>query len=74
MAGNGGMKPTYGPVTDNEHLTEGGNKTLINGQECEAIRATYEQMEARAVDSTWNGVEDDSHVQGIYREQDFAGS
>lgn len=68
--GNGGMQPTYGPCTDNTHLTTGGSTVLVNGQECEAIVATYEPM-AVAVSGL---SEDDSHVQGIYREQNFAGS
>lgn len=71
MSGNGGMRHTYAPVTDNTHLTEGGNRNLVNGQECEAILATYEGMAARVGDLS---NEDDSHVQGIYREEDFAGS
>lgn len=65
------MQPTYGPCTDNTHLTTGGNRQLVNGQECEAIRATYEGMAARTGDLS---NENDSGVQGIYREADFAGS
>lgn len=68
---NGGMQHTYGPHTDSTYLTTGGNKTLVNGQECDAIAATYEGMTARTGDLS---NEDDSHVQGIYREADFAGS
>ena len=30
---NGGMQPTYGPVTDNTCPTVGGNQTIINGNE-----------------------------------------
>lgn len=65
------MQPTYGPVTDNTRLTDGGDKTLVNGQECEAIRATYEGMAARTGPLS---NEDDSHVMGVYGERDFAGS
>lgn len=68
--GNGGMQPTYGPRTDNTHLTTGGNHTLTNGCECDAIAASYETT-AVAVSPLG---EDDSHVQGVYREQNFAGS
>lgn len=59
----GNMQPAHGPVTDNTCLTAGGNKTLINGDElladdgCEPMVCVYSDLG-----------EDDSHVQGVYRE------
>jgi hypothetical protein len=70
MAGNGNMAPTYGPQTNDSYPTAGGNTHLINGNEA-AVVPTQEQM---AVRSGPLSNEDDSHVQGVYREQDFAGS
>jgi hypothetical protein len=65
------MQPTYGPFTDNTFLTEGGNKNLVNGNEAKAIQASYEGIQSRTGTLS---AEDDSHVQGIFRESDFAGS
>lgn len=64
------MQPTYGPCTHQTYLTVGGDMKLVNGCECDAIAASYEGTETRVSPL----MEDDSHVQGIYRETDFAGS
>lgn len=63
------MQPTYGPVTDNTCPTAGGDKTIVNGNEADVIPM---QEHMGVVVSPL--MEDDSHVQGIYRETDFAGS
>jgi hypothetical protein len=57
------IQPSHGPVTDNTCLTDGGNRTLINGNEllvddaCTSMLCVYSPLG-----------EDDSHVMGIYRE------
>lgn len=71
MAGNGGQQPTYGPVTDDTYKTAGGRTDITQGVECDAIQATYQGMAVRTGPLS---NEDDSHVQGVYAEQDFAGS
>lgn len=48
----------------------GGNNTLVNQNEAEVLDATIEDAPFRQADVQ----EDDSHVQGIYRETEFAGS
>jgi hypothetical protein len=63
------MQPTYGPVTDNTCPTTGGDKNIVNGNEADVI-PTYEHMSVVVSDLS----EDDSYVQGIYRETNFAGS
>lgn len=65
------MQPTYGPCTHQEFLTVGGDKQIVNACECDAIAASYEGIQVRTGELS---NEDDSHVQGIYREADFAGS
>lgn len=57
---NGGMQPTYGPCTDNTYLTVGGNSTITNGPECDAIAASYEGVQVETSPLS----EDDSHVEG----------
>ena len=52
----------------------GGNKTLINMNEAEVLDSTIEDSPYISAENTWNGVEDDSHVQGVYAEHDYAGS
>ena len=69
MSGNGGMQPTYGPMTDMTCPTTGGDKNIVNGNEADVIP----KQEGMGVVVSPLG-EDDSHVQGIYREQNFAGS
>lgn len=66
---NGGMQPTYGPVTDNTCPTTGGSTVIVNGNEADVI-PTQEHMSVAVSPLS----EDDSHVQGIYRETNFAGS
>ena len=70
MAGNGNMAPTFGPQTNDSCPTAGGDTRLINGNEADVIP----MQEKMAVRSGPLSNEDDSHVQGVYREQDFAGS
>lgn len=58
------IQPDYGPRTDNTHLTTGGNRTLINGDERDAIPAQHQAMMCVYSDLG----EDDSHVTAVYRE------
>lgn len=51
--------------------TVGGNTTIVNGPECDTLARTWESTPFRAGDLS---NEDDSHVQGVYREADWAGS
>jgi hypothetical protein len=70
--GNGGMQPTYGPFTDNTFKTVGGNTTIINACECDALATSWESVQ---VEVSPLG-EDDSHVMGEWANgiADFAGS
>lgn len=63
------MQPTYGPVTDMTCPTDGGDKNIVNGNEALVIPV---QEKMSVVVSPLG--EDDSHVQGIYREANFAES
>lgn len=76
MAGNGGaQKGTDEPaMAAVSAIGPGGNNTLTNNDEDDILDRVVAGTPSRAVDNTWNGVEDDSHVQGIYREAGFAGS
>lgn len=65
----GQMQPTYGPRTDNICPTAGGSTVLVNGDE-RLVIPVQEKMACVHSDLA----EDDSHVQGVYREQNFAGS
>lgn len=68
--GNGGIQPSHGPVQDMCCTTEGGNTTLINADE-----GRDDDMYLAKMPNVASPLgEDDSHVQGIYREQNFAGS
>lgn len=74
MAGNGGMQETYDePMLPhmNDALTVGGHHQITNGDEDDQLAATVENTPARSGDLS---NEDDSHVQGIYKTLDFAGS
>lgn len=53
--------------------TNGGNTTIINGDETLTLDATWENTPYRTGDLS---NEDDSHVQGVYSQQtaDYAGS
>lgn len=52
---------------------DGGNSTLTNQDECEIFDKTLAAINMGAApDSMY--VEDDSHVMGVYREADVAGS
>ena len=67
----GHVQPTYGPVTDNTHLTTGGSTVLVNGQERDAILATYEGMTCATAPLS---NEDDSNCVGVYQRASYAGS
>lgn len=71
MSHNGGMQPYYGPVTDNTCLTDGGTSTIVTGNEWPYVNKISERMGYTVAPL---GMEDDSHVQGVYRKADFAGS
>lgn len=59
----GHMQPSYGPRTDNECPTSGGDTTLVNGDE-RLVIPMHEKMTC-----TYSPLgEDDSHVQSVYRE------
>jgi hypothetical protein len=62
-----GGNPATGP-------SEGGSKILVNMDEAVVLDSTIEDSPYLSVENTWNGVEDDSHVQGVYAEHDYAGS
>lgn len=59
----GHAQPAHGPVTDQTCLTSGGHKNIVNGNEllvddaCTPMACVYSPLG-----------EDDSHVQGVYRE------
>lgn len=86
MGGNGGMTteeageqwagyrmPYQAPGTVDAE-TRGGHLQIRNQDEDDMTAAIVEATPYVAVEGTWNSVEDDSHVQGIYREADWAGS
>lgn len=83
MAGNGGMQaeeqgeqypeyrmPYRAPGTVDAE-TMGGHLQIRNQDEDDMTAAIVEATPFRAIDMS---MEDDSHVQGIYREADWAGS
>lgn len=83
MAGNGGMQmeeqgeqypeycmPYEAPGTVDAE-TNGGNTCLNNQDEDDMTASIIEKTQAR---SGALSNEDDSHVQGVYRKRDFAGS
>lgn len=70
MHGNGGMQPSYATPTDNTCPTDGGSTVIVTGDEWPYIN----KQEKMTVRTGTLSFEDDSHVQGIYRESDFAGS
>lgn len=80
---NGGMQKSRSNDGDNGMLPmmlggnpatvpPGGNNTLINMNEAEVLDTTIEDSPYCCAPAGYN--EDDSHVVGIYRETDFAGS
>ena len=73
MAGNGGMQHTRDCPTMAAPCacTTGGNQQLVNGNEAVTLDHTIESTATRTGPLS---NEDDSHVQGVYREADFAGS
>lgn len=73
MAGNGGaQKGTDEPVmAAPSAIGPGGNNTLVNNDEDDILDRVVAGTPTRTGDLS---NEDDSHVQGIYSESDFAGS
>lgn len=79
MAGNGGMQTEemYESGMDEPFkapggaAANGGHKQLVNQDEDDITDAIISATPYRAIDMS---NEDDSHVQGIYRERDWAGS
>ncbi len=69
---NGGMQKSR----DCPHMaapcacTPGGSTVIVNGDEAHTLDASIESTPVVVSELG----EDDSHVQGIYREQNFAGS
>jgi len=73
MAGNGGMQPVRDepPMYEGSATGNGGNSCITNVDECKILDQTIMDAPYRSGDLS---NEDDSHVQGVYRENDFAGS